>query len=166
MTSRRPSRSHAVEMQGLRDRLEEAEETLSAIQSGTVDGFLVKSEDGDRIYTLRGAEWPYQMLVESMQQGALVLSPEGNVLFANRRVSELLKQSLETIQGRSVAEHVVPAGRRTLERLLATGASREVIGELELVGGDLVPIPVRITASPLPQDGTTIMIAILTDLRP
>jgi hypothetical protein len=36
----------------LRRRLEEAEETLRAIQDGAVDAFVVQDKEGSRIYTL------------------------------------------------------------------------------------------------------------------
>jgi PAS domain-containing protein len=64
-------------------QLAEAEDTLQAIRSGAVDAVVVDGADGPRIYTLKGADEPYRILVERMQEGAVTLSEDGTVLFAN-----------------------------------------------------------------------------------
>jgi hypothetical protein len=55
--------------------MEEAEQTLRAIQYGTVDAFVVEEPEGHRVYTLEGSDLPYSTLVERMQQGAAMLEP-------------------------------------------------------------------------------------------
>jgi len=50
-----------AEIEELRERLLESEETLRAIREGEVDALLVSGEDGDRIFTLKGAESPYRL---------------------------------------------------------------------------------------------------------
>ena len=44
------------EVELLRTRLSEAEETLDAIRNGEVDALVVGGAEGDQIYTLRGAD--------------------------------------------------------------------------------------------------------------
>src|SRR4026207_848447 len=50
----------------LRARLDEAEDTLRAIRAGEVDALVVSSVDGEQIFTLKGAELPYRVLIEDM----------------------------------------------------------------------------------------------------
>ena len=71
-----------AEIEDLRLRLQEAEETLHAIRSGDVDAFVIEEATGHRIYTLEGADRPYRLLVEQMQQGAATLqfAPTGVVV--------------------------------------------------------------------------------------
>ena len=40
----------------LRSKLQEAEETILAIQAGAVDAFVVQGPEGHRVYTLEGAD--------------------------------------------------------------------------------------------------------------
>lgn len=40
----------------LQERLEAAEQTLRALRNGEVDAIVVSGPDGDRVYTLRGAD--------------------------------------------------------------------------------------------------------------
>jgi len=42
----------------------ETEETLRAILSGEVDGLVVSTPEGDRVFTLSGADYPYRIMVE------------------------------------------------------------------------------------------------------
>src|SRR5262245_3109949 len=57
-----------VENAELRRTIEEAQDTIRAIREGTVDAFVVHETDGHRVYVLEGAERPYRVLVEQMQQ--------------------------------------------------------------------------------------------------
>ena len=54
-------------------RISELEETLRAIRAGEVDALLVKTENGEKVFTLQGAEHPYRILVESIDEGAATL---------------------------------------------------------------------------------------------
>ena len=74
----------------LRARLAEAEETLRAIRSGEVDALVVSTSEGDRVFTLRGADEPYRIMLEQMSEGAASLSGDRVLLYANRRLAELL----------------------------------------------------------------------------
>src|SRR5688572_24250622 len=78
------------EYQQMRERLAEVEETLRAIRAGEVDAVVVGGPAGEQVYTLQGAERPYRLLVEAISEGAGTLSPEGIVLYANRRLAEMM----------------------------------------------------------------------------
>jgi hypothetical protein len=54
----------------LRARLNTAEETLRAIQSGEVDALMVSGPHGEQAVSLKGGEPTYRMLVEAMSEGA------------------------------------------------------------------------------------------------
>ena len=81
---------HLLQIEDLRMRLEEAEETLRAIRKGEVDALVVSGPQGDQVYTLKGAEQPYRVYVETMNEGAVTLGPDGTILYCNNRFAELL----------------------------------------------------------------------------
>ncbi|MGC1718988.1 MAG: hypothetical protein WA746_08375, partial [Isosphaeraceae bacterium] len=62
------------QVEDLRSRLEEAEETLRAIRRGEVDAVVVHEPGGDRVYTFQGADQAYRLLIEQMNEGAATLS--------------------------------------------------------------------------------------------
>jgi DNA-binding transcriptional LysR family regulator len=61
-------------LRDLQARLEEAEETLRALRSGEVDAIVAAGPEGDRVYTLKGADETYRVLVQEMAEGALTLT--------------------------------------------------------------------------------------------
>src|SRR5947209_654237 len=101
-----PKPTPAAEVAELRARLQEAEETLDAIRNGHVDALLVNGEDGDHVFTLQGAERPYRLLIEAMNEGALTVLPDGTILYCNRRFSEFIKYPIEKIIGGSLFQFV------------------------------------------------------------
>jgi hypothetical protein len=52
-----------AEVRELRIRLEEAEETLRAIQNNEVDALVIEGPEGQQVYTLQSAEQPYRTLM-------------------------------------------------------------------------------------------------------
>src|SRR6266576_4067040 len=92
------------ELTELKARLAEAEETLRAIYHGEVDAVVVTAPDGDQIYTLRGAETPYRLLVETISEGALTLLEDGTILFCNSRFAQMVNRPMEQITGGSWAQ--------------------------------------------------------------
>jgi len=88
-----------AENKALRLRLEEAEETLRAIGSGEVDALVVAGPQGEQVFTLKGAEQVYRLMVESMSEGAATLTATGRILFANASLATLLQVPLEQLIG-------------------------------------------------------------------
>jgi PAS domain-containing protein len=75
----------------LKSRLEETEETLRAIQEYMVDAFVVNREHGIQVVTLNESEIPYRMMVESMNEGAITLIPDGTIFYCNSRFGEMVQ---------------------------------------------------------------------------
>ncbi|MGH7768924.1 MAG: sensor histidine kinase, partial [Candidatus Binatia bacterium] len=59
-----------AELERLRTQLDEAQETLDAIRTGAVDALVVSGAEGEQVYTLRGADHSYRLLLQEMNEGA------------------------------------------------------------------------------------------------
>lgn len=105
----KPQKKLLDEIEELRIRLQEAEDTLEAIRSGSVDALVVTMPGGEQIFTLQGAEHPYRVLVETMNEGAATLAPDGTILYCNRRLSTMLQVPLEKLIGSRLGTYVAPA---------------------------------------------------------
>jgi len=139
---------------GLRARLDEAEDTLRAIRNGEVDALVVSGVDGERIFTLNGAERTYRMLIEEMNEGALTLAPDGVILYANRRLAGMLKTPLEKVIGSALHTWILPKHQRILRGLLQKGADKKSREELILTASDGTQVPVYLSVNHLSVDGT------------
>lgn len=126
----------------LRARLESAEETLRAIQSGEVDALMVSGRRGNQVVTLKGGEPAYRMLVEAMSEGAATLSRDGTVLYCNRGFAEMVCMPPGKITGHAVQSLVVEAERDRFQALLRDARKAFVKGEFSLrsKSGSLIPV--------------------------
>lgn len=143
--------------------MEEAEETLRAIGEGEVDAFVVSHGGAGRVFTLSTADRPYRMFVEGMRDGAATVSSTGVVLYANRRLAELLSLTRERIIGSPLTEIV--AGDLPFDLTGVGELGRfDGIAEVDLVGGDGVTVPVLVGASRLEVDDGHLTCLTFTDL--
>ena len=109
MEKTRSNRQLEAEVEALRIRLEEAEETLRAITNNEIDALVVNGPQGQQVFTLQGAEQPYRTLMETMSEGALTMAIDGTILYCNQRFAEMLGASLNKIIGLSFQE-IMPSG--------------------------------------------------------
>src|ERR1017187_5590795 len=102
----------------LRTQLAEAEETLRAIRTGEVDTVLVAGKQGPQVFTLKGAEHAYRVLIESMNEGALTITADKMILYANHCFARMVKCPLEQVMGGSFRRFLYAADRATLRPLM------------------------------------------------
>jgi PAS domain S-box-containing protein len=161
MTRQRRAAGSSRTTDELRRRLQEAEDTINAIRDGHVEALVVNAPDGERIYTLRGADQPYRLIVEQMREGALTLSGDGTILYCNQRFAELMGYPAERIAGRSLAEFIHEDDVPTLQRVLPSESCRAEV-QLRTAAGALNPAQVSSIA--LNIDGVRTIAAVVTDL--
>jgi two-component system, NarL family, sensor kinase len=148
----------------LLDRIVELEETLRAIRMGEVDAVVVKSGKADQVFTLQGAEHPYRLLVETIDEGAATLSDDGTVLYSNSSFASIFGAPLEKFIGAPIQNFVVGEDLADLESLIRSGSDGSVRGEIRLTATDGRPRTVRLTLSPSRQMGTETICAVATEL--
>ncbi|TXM72762.1 response regulator [Methylobacterium sp. WL12] len=155
-----------VRLKVVEARLEEAEETVAAIQRGDFDAVVVEDATGERlIYTLENADRPYRVLIEQIQEGALTLGADGTILYCNLRLAEMLGVSQEHVIGQALHAFVLSADLPTFQRLLEGAMDGAVRGELALIVPGAISLPVNLSLSRLQRDDVTpLLCGVLTDL--
>ncbi|HEX4488972.1 MAG TPA: histidine kinase [Terriglobales bacterium] len=150
-------------MTELRARLQELEETLEAIRSGGIDALIVSGVDGDQVFTLQGAEHPYRVLVESMNEGAATLTATGDLLYANRCLAEMVGIGLEQLIGSPLRERIRNCDVADFDACLAHARiePQKLRCDLETAKGLL---SVYLSLSPLRQHDFNGICMIATDL--
>jgi PAS domain S-box-containing protein len=151
-----------LENAALREQLAEAENVLAAIRRGEIDAVVVESASRARVFTLEGADHPYRILVECMNEGAATLTADGVVLYGNRRLGELLGVSTADVLGSKLADWLSPPDSSRLECMLRSGGSSSC--ELSLRAGSGKSLPVHVSVSPLALEGMELRCAILADV--
>ena len=153
----------AAEVERLRLRLHEAEDTLQAIRDHEVDAFVVSGKHDKEVLVLGTAHRPYRLLLEEMHQGAVTLSREGTVLYANQRVAAMLAAPIEGIVGAQFERFVHEGDKPFLTALLANPETGVAQSELRLTAAEGPPVSALVTVNQL-LDEPGIVCLILTDL--
>jgi len=142
------------------DGLTEAEGALDAIRSGQIDGVVV---GGEEVVLLGTAHHSYRAMVDRMQQGAVTVSSDGEVLYANDRFATMIGVSGENILGKVIDSWFVPSQRDRLRQTLAESAAGGAQAELDIIGSEGNALPVLVTGAPADASGTVTLV--ITDLR-
>jgi PAS domain S-box-containing protein len=158
------STSVRLELEELRQRLQETEETLEAIRSGEVDALVVSGPSGEKVFTLEGAEHPYRVLVESMNEGAISLSLDGTILYCNAAFARLIGCPLDQIMGRDLVEFIPVEEREMLERLIGRGHLDAVRAELTILEAPGRGLPTQVSLNPINLEEGPSIAVIVTDL--
>ena len=150
------------ENEELRIRLAEAEETLDAIRSGEVDALVVSGDQGDQVFTLKGAEYPYRVLIEQMQEGAAMLAMDGTILYANAHLAAMLHTPLEKLIGTSIGTFFGNGDAGRLRQDIISESARWT-GEIAFRAPDGTQIPVYVSWVRV-TIGTPVICMVATDL--
>jgi PAS domain S-box-containing protein len=158
-----PQQSIEAEIGQLRQRLDEIEDMARAISGGEVDAFVVGTGERDkRVLLLAGAYQRYRQLVERMAQGALTVSDEGAILYANHRFAAMLGVPMAQIFSTPLQSFVSVADRERLSDFLATSARNSRI-ELDFNRRDGLVVPVRLSLASFADGYASILATELQD---
>jgi PAS domain S-box-containing protein len=145
----------------LRARLAEVEDMLRAIRQGEIDALVVEGAHGSHVYTLHSAEEPYRDLVEQMQEGAVVLTGRGDILYSNARFAALVGEPLESVVGSRIDRFVSAPDRDDFETLLKAGSGRR---RSRLIGSASGTFEVSLSLATTASPGGNRLNLIVTDL--
>jgi PAS domain S-box-containing protein len=152
-----------LENEALRQRLEEADDTIRAIRGGQVDAVVVSGPRGEQVFVLKGAEQPYRVFLETMNEGAVTLTEDGTIAYCNHRFAEMVKTPLERVMGESIEGFVAPEQRHRLPQLLAQALTGGLQAEFPLLSGDGT-VWTTLSLCPAQTDETARICLVATDI--
>jgi PAS domain S-box-containing protein len=148
----------------LQARLNEAEELVNAIRAGSIDALMVEGPQGSKVYTLEGADQPYRIFVENMNEGAVTLARDGSILYTNRQFSQLTGGVLEQTIGYSFYDFVADGDQEICAAWLRDRRNDSRI-EIALKDSAGILVPVRLSARPMVLGNDEFICLVVTDLR-
>jgi PAS domain S-box-containing protein len=164
MTNEPSNPDLAAELADLRLRLAEAEETLNAIRNGEVDGLVVAGSEGQQVFTLQGAQEPYRLLIEQMSEGALTLSRNGVILYANQPFAKMLQMPSGRIIGAALRDLIAPTDHPALAEALDAALNGRSSAEVSVRTADGLLVPLRLGLSRLQLGVELLICAVATDI--
>ena len=151
------------QMEELQRNLAEAEDTLNAIRSGTVDALVVHTPQGEQLFTLKGADQTYRALVEAMSEGAVTLK-DGVVSYCNNHFAAMARAPLEKVFGSSIFDFVPSEDFRQMTGRLQKGRLTRASVEAVLHTRDGALVPVFLSGSRYFSDEKPAVGLVVTDI--
>lgn len=155
----------ALALDELRTLVTDLRRALAEVGGGGVDALVVGDVADPEVYTLASADRPYRALVESMGEGALTVSEQGVVLYANPRIAADLGITPDAMVGRDLVEFVPVDQLPQLTRVL--GDTEEPTRRAEITlpsrddGGSTTYL---VTATDVQDGDLRLRCVVLTDL--
>ena len=144
----------------LRSRLDEAEETLYAIQNGEIDAIVTPNgSEGPHVYTLESADTLYRNLVQEMVEGVATLTIDGTILYGNAQLASMLQIPLEKLMGHKLNDFILSEDLEIYNSILNKGLKTKSQGEIHIKSINNTIIPVNISANTI-KDSKGIYIVI------
>jgi PAS domain S-box-containing protein len=147
----------------LQRRLDEAEDTLRAIRQGEVDALVIDSPKGEVIYTLTSADYPYRLMIDEMNEGAVSVSPDSYILYSNRNFAAILGLSENNASGIPFGDFVIPEMRDRFLADVEQACRQSFRREYTISSGDGREVPVLLSFAKLQPQTNSISI-VVTDL--
>ena len=135
-----------------------AEHALEAIRRGEIDGIVV---GGENVLLVNEAGRSYREIVDRMDQGAVGITREGDVLYVNEPFARMLGTDRSSLLGSSVFE-LLDGGSQKLRAFLQEPTSGKAYFEVSLRGADDASIPAGVSIEP--AEGDAPLTLVLTDL--
>ncbi len=153
------------ENETLKEHLWEAEQTIKAIRGGEVDAFVVHESGEEQVYTLKGADVAYRILVESLNEGALIFASDDSISYCNGSFSAMVGLPIQKIIGSHIRSFFIPDSQKLvadkIRKTRETGVAR---GECILERSDGTFLPVSLSLNFISMKDFEVVCAIVTDL--
>ena len=151
------------ELTQLKTQLAETEATLNAIRQYMVDAFVVDFENDMQVMTLSNADFPYRMMVESMNEGAVTLVPDGTIFYCNPRFAEMVQDKADDLIGTQFRDFILPEEMEAFNDFFAQ-AQAGARAEFRLRQTDEICVPVQLSIHQFSGKNTGGISILATDL--
>ncbi|RJR50750.1 MAG: PAS domain S-box protein [Desulfobacteraceae bacterium] len=164
MTQEKTREELLAENHELRQRVEEAEEVLSAIRYNKVDAVVVLGPEGNLVHLLKPDTRSYRILVETMNEGTVLMTSDATIFRCNSRFAELVGSPVERITNSPLWTYVPEEEHWTVRSLLDEAAKGSCRREIHLKAGQGKLLPVSVSLNPLQMEDSVGFCLVITDL--
>lgn len=147
----------------LKQKLQERDDALQAIQRGEVDAIVVKTPKGDQLFSIVSPDQPYQLFIDQMGEAALVVSNDGDILYANPCFHQMIGISEENILGSPLINYIKENDRSIfLQSLKDTKPKKH---QISFVTKDQKTITTSMSISQKDANSVCILLTDITSLK-
>jgi len=137
---------------------------LEAIRQYLVDAFVIRKSDGEQVVTLTDANFPYRMMVESMNEGAITLIPDGTIFYCNPCFAYMVRMDSDKLIGSNFRDQLVPEDQLAFDEMFRGAGQTPARGEFRLRTGEGTGLPVQLSLYRLTMDDISGIAVLATDI--
>ncbi len=152
-----------IENEELRLRLAESEEALMAIRNGEVDAIIVSGRGGDKIFSLTSADTPYRVIMEEMDEGAVIITEDGTILYHNQMFANIFGRGDQQFTGTNIHRFISDSEKINFRQLLCLGMEGKANGNITYVNKDKT-LYLHLLIRALPPDLAGDMCILISDI--
>lgn len=145
---------------------DDSQDLARAISHGEVDAFVHAQQPRKQVVALQGAERPYRLLVQSMNEGALTLSHNGTILYCNSCFAEMVHACRQELIGASFRTFLVSGDRARFQDFFLEALAGGGRGQFALLTRIRSSIPVQLSMRAQNSlRAVSLLVSDLTELR-
>jgi len=148
----------------LHEQLRLVQSSLGAIKSGNIDALVVANEKDITIFTEKAADKIYRRLIEKMNEGAVIVSGEGIILYCNACFAGMVHQPQQKIAGQRFTDLIAGPSKQTAAALLTGLSVNPARQQIYLQASDNHLLPVLMSVNSVLLDDKAVSSIILTDI--
>ena len=152
------------ENERLRGLLEEAEIKIRDMRGGEGEAINIITAENKKTIPLKGGDYPFRAMVESLNEGAIILIPDGTIFFCNPRFAEIVQMTPEKLVGFPLKSLIAPEQHDAFETLLKASRNASVRGEFQLQTSNARHMPVQLSVRQLITEDMQGISIVITDL--
>jgi PAS domain S-box-containing protein len=156
-------RSLQAQLDVLRERLQDAEDALDAVRSGSADAVIGLDQTQPDVLTLKGSDNPYRIVVEMMGEGSITLSSDGTILYCNNQFAQMVERTPQQLLGSQLSD-LLPSGEESKLTDILSVTSDTARRRVVKLARSKQELTTQITTRSLSLAGVNGVIATVTDL--
>lgn len=164
LTAGRQVENLRLQLDETQAQLEEATDTIDAIRAGEIDALVINADGNTQLFTLKGSDQTYRIIIEQMTEGAVTVNQDGLILYCNSQFAAMMHMGMEHVTGQLLYNFIADGNQAQFNRLLDEGWTTPAKGELMLRETNGLEIPVLLSLNPLRLEEGAYLSVILTDL--
>lgn len=128
------------------------------------DAVGVISKNGKGPLPANGQGEQYKVMVEAMNEGALVLSKDAAILFCNERFCEMTGKNQKILKGTLFSELILDEEKEEFSRFFRDGFEMSHVLRFYLICKNKTIMPVQISVKRIKEAGAKVLSMVVTDL--
>ena len=153
-----------IELDSVKAELQEAKDIIDAIRTGSVDAIAVHGPEGHQIFTLKSADHTYRVLVEKMNEGAVILNKRREIIYCNSSFALFLEKPIQFIIGTSFNMYIHQSFIKEFSNMFDLSDKKSSKGEFMLRKENGQWSPYQFSMNEMQADDQDVYSVIITDI--